>query len=252
MRQPYGHQLEDDIRSAVQDGDIERLKQVLDIENGPPRRPDDGGCLFALFIAAYRGNADIVRLLIDKGVAFDAKAPETKWPALDAAAGQGHASIVRLLLDHGAKADVRITGTDATPLIGAAGKGRNDIVKMMLEAGADVNARQTNGWTALTLAARNDNTETVKILLEAGADRKLRNCDGRNALDYASQQYDNSDPSYPDVCRNPRTAELLRNYFPPPRKRTSPEAKPPAPRLIVRRPQNKLKLLPRRNGPPAP
>jgi uncharacterized protein len=257
MTRRYNYQLEDDIRAAVHSGDITRLKKVLDIENGPPARPDDPGCLFALFVAAYDGNSDIVRLLIGKRINLDAKAPETNWPALDAAAGQGHAEVVRLLLDHGAGVDVRTTGNEATPLIDAATAGHSTVVEMLVEAGADVNARLVSGWTALTCAAFNDKTETVKILLEAGADRGIKNGIGKTALDYASKEYDNSDPSNPDIHRDPRTAELLRSYFPAPGRTAALEKQAPAERatarrLIVPKPERKLKPLSRRNGPPAP
>lgn len=45
-----------------------------------------------------------------------------------------------------------------------------DAVKALIEAGADVNAKDDEGKTALSWAARNHNPQVLKALVEAGAD----------------------------------------------------------------------------------
>ena len=50
---------------------------------------------------------------------------------------------------------------------------------------ADVNARNTNGNTALMLAAAHDDVATVKVLLAAGAETGIRNKKRERARDLA-------------------------------------------------------------------
>jgi ankyrin repeat protein len=44
------------------------------------------------------------------------------------------------------------------------------IVQMLLEKGIDINTRDSQGWTALHLAAERGQHEVVKLLLDRGAD----------------------------------------------------------------------------------
>ena len=56
-------------------------------------------------------------------------------------------------------------------------------VKREIANGADVNAKSDGGWTALMLAARNnENPEVIKILLKAGADVNVKGKYGGTAL----------------------------------------------------------------------
>jgi ankyrin repeat protein len=43
------------------------------------------------------------------------------------------------------------------------------IIQLLIERGADINASESDKWTALHLAARNQNETIVRILLQAGA-----------------------------------------------------------------------------------
>jgi len=43
------------------------------------------------------------------------------------------------------------------------------IVRLLIERGVDINASDSEGWTALHFAARDQNEEIVQILLKAGA-----------------------------------------------------------------------------------
>jgi N-acetylmuramoyl-L-alanine amidase len=56
-----------------------------------------------------------------------------------------------------------------TPLMAAAAHGHRDIASLLLGAGAGVDAKNSDGWTALTFAAAGGHVEIVKLLLAHGA-----------------------------------------------------------------------------------
>ena len=67
----------------------------------------------------------------------------------------------------------------------AAKDGNIKVVKQHLDAGTDVDAKDTNGWTPLHLAALNGQKETTEILIAEGAD--VNTGDKITPLHYAAQ-----------------------------------------------------------------
>lgn len=244
MKRRLDHDDELDIREAMDAGDIDRLRTVLNIQDRQPA-PDDMNCVYALWLAAARGKTAMVEMLIDKGVNMNLRAPDISWSALETAAENGHADIVKLMLDRGADPNVR-SQIGWTPLISASWRGRTETAHLLLEAGADVNAKSPDNYTAVVLATSANHPDTVKLLLEAGADRNVRDRDGWLPLDYALQKEDLSDPSYQIHARDPQLADMLQNYFPPPKQKSQPAPKSPGPKLIVPKPAKPVKILPRK------
>lgn len=84
--------------------------------------------------------------------------------------------MVRLLLDHGA--DVNATDSDGeTALYLAALEGNTEVANLLLEKGANVNARDKNGVTVLPRLCSlnsNDYLDMIKLLLEKGVDVNIR------------------------------------------------------------------------------
>jgi ankyrin repeat protein len=61
--------------------------------------------------------------------------------ALHHAAWRGHADVVKLLLQAGADVNAKTRSNSETPLHLAAMHGHTDVIQLLLQAGADVNAR---------------------------------------------------------------------------------------------------------------
>jgi ankyrin repeat protein len=80
----------------------------------------------------------------------------------------GSLELVKLLLSHGANVNAATSKTRITPLMWAIGEGHSDIAKTFLEAHADMRAVTTDGFSALTFAARMGDIEIAKMLLAAG------------------------------------------------------------------------------------
>ena len=133
-----------DIFEASSLGRLDQLVVCLRDPSALNSRSKDG--FTALHFACYFGQAETVRVLLEKGAAPDAVAsnPMQVMP-LHSAASARNAAAARLLLEHG----------------------------------APVNARQQSGYAPLHAAAQNGDLAMVELLLQYGGDAKAANDDGK-------------------------------------------------------------------------
>ncbi|KAF7184660.1 hypothetical protein CNMCM7691_005972 [Aspergillus felis] len=100
-----------------------------------------------LMTAAFGGQEDSVRFLIDRGVNINTRTVGNGDTAVHFAALGGHASLVEYLLEARVDADV-VNNTGDTPLLWAAGGGHADVVRELLRTG-EVNP---DAWDRLNRA----------------------------------------------------------------------------------------------------
>lgn len=74
------------------------------------------------------------------------------WTALHLAADRGHADVVELLLYYGAAVDSRESSSNATALHIAANNGRRKVCEMLIRKGADLQAKSSMDITPPMLA----------------------------------------------------------------------------------------------------
>ena len=107
--------------------------------------------------------------------------------SLEEAAYRGDSQTVRQILDHGGSG-----GQIDMALIFAASNGQVEMVQLLLERGANVNYTDhrlmSDGYSALHWAATKGRESTVSLLLQHGADRSLKSTDGLTALQLAKQR----------------------------------------------------------------
>jgi ankyrin repeat protein len=190
---------------------VEEIRRLLNVRNIDVNFIHENNT--ALIWGAYKGNAEIVRLLIDAGADLDYRDGGGQT-ALDWAISKGYPYVINLLKQAkqrrlqsvseellnasmgtnvvkirellAAGADVNYKNEyGRTALILAAGKGRTEILKLLLGFGAYINHVTNNKYTALILAANNGHTDTVQALLQAGADIRNVDNDGDTALSCA-------------------------------------------------------------------
>lgn len=139
-----------------------------------------------LFSAAAAGCEDLVRDLIDRGVAVDAR-DRLGRTALALAAKEGRERVAELLLERGAAIDARaISG--ATPLFFASEADHSFLTKYLIARGADINLKGAGGLTPLMAAAFNGNVELVAVFLSKGADPNALDTSGKAAILYAASR----------------------------------------------------------------
>jgi ankyrin repeat protein len=142
-----------------------------------------------LFYAAWTGNIDAVNLFAERGADLRRKMLVAGIVALspaEMAVFQGDAEMVRLLVQKGA--DVNEVDDTGISLLSATVLGNDTkMIRTLLALGAHVNEIDEHSLTPLMHAALIDygDTEVVQLLLEAGADPSVKSKDGLTALDLA-------------------------------------------------------------------
>lgn len=90
-----------------------------------------------LHLAATRGNAPLVKELLQKGANVNVQHGRYKSTPLQYAGARGHANVARLLIQNGATID-SMDSSSRTPLAWAVDKNQPEIATLLLQAGADV------------------------------------------------------------------------------------------------------------------
>ena len=126
-----------------------------------------------MLLAAYKGHAECVGLLIEAGANPDLTTLEGGSAPLHMAARSGHVEVVRLLIAAGVDRDKAKSDGGATPLHMAAEKGHVSVVHLLIAAGVDVNKKKEDGATPLDSVAWKCKNEAAKLqvahlLIEAG------------------------------------------------------------------------------------
>ena len=136
--------------------------------------------------AAEFGYNLLVKLFVEKGAVVDATL-DGKTP-LQLASKNGHEFIVDYLLAHGADVNSRHASDRCKPILHAATKGYQAMA-IKLQNRADLCQRDSNGRTALHLAARNGHEGIINLLMGTLTDshREAKDHDGRTALHLAAQ-----------------------------------------------------------------
>ena len=121
----------------------------------------------ALPKAAREGDLARLRSLLNSGADPNQRDGDGNSPLIEAVAA-GHASAARALLAAGANPNLTSSG-GRTPLLEAAIGGRIEIARLLISAGADLNIAERGAGTPLEAAEREGHTEMADLLRHSGA-----------------------------------------------------------------------------------
>jgi ankyrin repeat protein len=169
---------------AVRDGRIDIVEMFLEHE---PTAADKVYLGQMLRLAAIHDRKEIATLLLDNEAEIDARSEERGWTPLMFAAYDNNADMVRLLLDRGADVNARnIYGWSILTV--TARVGHLEIVQELIDRGAELNIKNEDGMTALMWAANEGHIDVVNALLDAGANPDIRSKSRDTAMKYAAYQ----------------------------------------------------------------
>ncbi len=143
--------------AAGSPGDHLDVVQAL-LDKGADVNAGDNNGTAPLTFAAWHGRKDVVQALLDKGADVNARRKDGST-ALMMAAVQGYTEVIEWLgLPKGEMAP--------PPAALPERPGYREVVQTLLNKGADVNARNSYGWTALTMTR---DAQVRALLVQAGA-----------------------------------------------------------------------------------
>ncbi len=156
----YRADIADDVYHAIHDPCTARLQQLIEYHPDIIHRVDAGTGYTPLLEAAWSGNTEALRILLNAGAAaaIDYRDAEEGVSAL-------HASVIAC----------RDSAT-AKP----------ENVTALLAAGADANLTDRDGWTPLHSCAHYHLPQIIPLLLKAGANTQLRDNHGATPEDIAA------------------------------------------------------------------
>jgi ankyrin repeat protein len=205
-----GEKMSQDFFSAITQGDVAKVKELLKTDPQLARAKDEKG-VSAILKATYYGKKEVAATLLATGIEltiFEAAATgQTEWvrtlvkqdaalantfapdgfAPLSLAVFFGHQETVEALLVAGAEVNVATRETmKVTPLHSAAAARQLAIARVLIAHGAKVNAGQAeSGFTPLHEAAGNGDIEFAKLLLAHGAEINAKMTDGKTPLAFA-------------------------------------------------------------------
>ena len=195
-RLTIANQVEEELRGACIDGDVELFRNCLDrgaaldawfpaVSRSPEARhrdfrtwEDDS----LLYIASACGHCEIARLLLERGAVVEFLGTNGKTPLCIASAG-GHCEIARLLLERGAV--VEFLGRNGkTPLWRACVAEHEETARLLLDYGANIDCAETQ-YLMTPLMKLGGSGRLAQLLVDRGANIDARDSGGRTALTWA-------------------------------------------------------------------
>lgn len=158
---------------AIKEGNAASVQEAL--QSGCDVNDTFGGSYTALMAAVYKGDLEIIKLLVQAGAELDSYDSSGNTPFMFAFYDTTpKPAVVAYLLSLNVDTNI-INDQEYTPLILASLNNHVASIKLLIEAGVNIEEKGQSNATALLLATGNNCVEAVKALASAGADIETRN-----------------------------------------------------------------------------
>ncbi|RLN62209.1 hypothetical protein BBJ29_002354 [Phytophthora kernoviae] len=191
--------METDTRAAVNDGNVPKLRALLDAGTNLDLKDEDERT--PLHWACAIGRLEVAEFLLEHAKSSVNVQDDSGWTPLMSAASAGHGDIVGLLLSKGADANLA-NENGQIPL--HYHRGRQEIAELLLDYTRNANQADNVGSTPLTralggkpspgntplhLAITEGYEGIARFLLENGANPNAKNLDGERCTDLAKPAF---------------------------------------------------------------
>jgi ankyrin repeat protein len=188
-----GRKVEDDektrehLRQAAGDGHTDLVRLLL--QHGvAPYEEEDPDYDNALVEAIKNGHPDVVSVLLPHYQEENETAREARKAALEAATAEaGSVEDMKAILEAEKDSDQRAT-LASSALVAAVKAGSSEKLRCLISYGADVDALNDHGVTALAAATKKNNLDLMEVLLLCLADPNKRLYHGRTSLHTAAKE----------------------------------------------------------------
>ena len=164
------------------------INYLLTLEgNGIEKKTHDSRTY--IFWAAYKGNIEIMKRLIEKGAKINLRDSHGNTPVTFAAAtGQKNTEVYELFEKYGVILgdEVNKNGVNSLLLIAPYLKTENEL-NYFISKGFDIKSRDPKGNNIFNYAVKSGNISFLKLLLKKGISPNIINIEGGNAVLYASK-----------------------------------------------------------------
>lgn len=169
--------LGEELCNAAEASDVNEVKRLLS-QGAEPRYETGPKRANPLLLAAHKGHAKVVRVLVEAGADVNQANTDGLTPLI-AASMNDHVEAVRVLFDNNADPNLQTVKDKYTALMFAKSK---EVFKALLNRGANTALRNKWGDTVLELAQAHDNEEFIRLLesskkadVNSPTEQKVRN-----------------------------------------------------------------------------
>ncbi|XP_063073009.1 ankyrin repeat and SOCS box protein 3 isoform X2 [Engraulis encrasicolus] len=163
------HNSETPLYYAAKNGHLCSVRLLIEESADPNLKTLDLAC--PLFAAVDGGHQEVVEVLLQHGAEANGQRNVSGWSCLHQAAYRGHADIVRMLA--GVSSLEALDDYNITPLFLTAQYGHSKCLEILVQEGANVNCQATDLATPLLIAAQEGHLACVEALLSHGANPNL-------------------------------------------------------------------------------
>ena len=155
------------------------------LQNYKPEFVDDSGRFDAITSAIRSGNPEVLSLVLDEVRELGFYKPETKMTYLHLAALHNQAEMIPLLIEKGIPVDA-VTMNGVSPLYLAVTLGGLEATLKLIECGADPDLAPADGVSAIWAATYLGNRDEIQALIESGASCELNPDFANTMVEYAT------------------------------------------------------------------